>query len=69
MHCDEQETLRRLATTILHRIEQLMERQIAAMDACDDERLMALDKEIELAFGEKERAFGALLHHRDQHGC
>jgi hypothetical protein len=30
---------------------------------------MQLDRELELAIGEKERLFGALRQHREEHGC
>ena len=30
---------------------------------------MELDKKLETAFGEKERAFGALRQHSEEHGC
>jgi len=35
----------------------------------DKDRMLALDKEIENVIGEKERAMGALLEHRQSHGC
>ena len=31
--------------------------------------LRELDNQIELKFGEKERAMGALQHHQAEHGC
>jgi hypothetical protein len=31
--------------------------------------MLAIDKEIETTIGEKERAMGALLEHRQAHGC
>ncbi|MBZ5581852.1 MAG: hypothetical protein LAQ30_06535 [Acidobacteriia bacterium] len=30
---------------------------------------LAVDKEIELEIGEKERSMGALRQHREEHGC
>jgi hypothetical protein len=69
MHCDQQEALRRNAMGILERIDRLTSEQLKAMRDRDDDLLLNLDKQIEAAFGEKERAFGALLHHRDEHGC
>ena len=67
--CETQAQLRRAATEVLERIDALTQQQIDAMKSADDERLMQIDKEIELAFGEKERCFGALHQHRDEHGC
>jgi len=54
---------------ILRRIDALTEVQIQAMRDKDDEKLMEADKQLEVAFGEKERTFGALFDHRDEHGC
>jgi hypothetical protein len=65
---EKKEELRRTAE-ILNRIDSLTLDQIRAMKDRDDERLMSLDKEIEAAFGEKERTFGALFDHRNEHGC
>ena len=67
--CETQEKLRRDALGILERIDALHRGQIEAMANADDERLMTLDKELENVFGEKERAFGALRQHRDEHRC
>ena len=67
--CKTQEQLRQTATNVLELIDALTRDQIEAMKSGDDERLMSLDKEIELAFGEKERSFGALHQHRQEHGC
>lgn len=69
MKCERQEELRREATAILDRIDALNREQVEAIKNWKDDRLLDLDKELEAAFGEKERAFGALLSHRDEHGC
>jgi hypothetical protein len=61
--------LRSTVTAILERIDRLTQEQIDSLKNADDERLLALDKELETTFGEKERAFGALFHHREEHGC
>ena len=55
--------------TILGQIDALTQEQMDAMTSGDDERLIKADKQLEAAFGEKERTFGALLDHRDEHGC
>jgi hypothetical protein len=67
--CDKQNELRQAATAILQQIDALTQQQLDAMRQGDDVRLMKLDKQLELVFGEKERAFGALHQHRDEHGC
>jgi hypothetical protein len=69
MSCDKQQELRRAVASILERIDGLTKEQLDAIATGDDAKLMALDKKIELTFGEKERAFGALFQHRDEHGC
>ena len=68
-HCEEQERLRQAVTEVLNRIDVLNRGQIEAIKTRDDERLMALDKELEAAFGQKQRLYGALFEHRNQHGC
>jgi hypothetical protein len=67
--CEREQELRNAATAVLDRIDALTDEQIAAIKGRDDEALMAIDKQLELAFGEKERAFGTLLSHRKEHGC
>jgi hypothetical protein len=69
MPCEKQEELRRTAMDILRRIDALTEVQIQAMREHDDEKLMEADKQLEVAFGEKQRTFGALFDHRNEHGC
>jgi hypothetical protein len=69
MPCEKQEELRRRATAILDQIDELTLQQIQYMRDWDDEKLMEVDKQLELAFGEKERTFGALFEHRREHGC
>jgi BMFP domain-containing protein YqiC len=67
--CQEQEKLRQAVTDVLNRMDVLNRAQIEAIKTRDDERLMALDKELEAAFGQKQRLYGALFEHRNQHGC
>jgi len=67
--CRKQQELRQAVTAVLERIDTLTRRQIEAMDRRDYDQLMALDRELEAAFGEKERAFGALKEHRTEHNC
>ncbi len=67
--CPRQHELREAVNAILARIDQLNQGQMEALKAHDDQRLMQLDKQMELTFGEKERSFGALFEHRKEHGC
>jgi hypothetical protein len=69
MACERQEELRQAAMKVLARIDALTEIQIQAMRDRDDEKLMDADKQLEAAYGEKQRSFGALLDHRNEHGC
>ena len=67
--CKRQEELREEVYRILTEIDTINRGQMEALASGDDEQLMALDKKLELKFGEKERCFGALFQHRDEHGC
>jgi hypothetical protein len=67
--CPVRDDLQQKAAAVLERIVQLTHRQIEAIKTGDARTLMAADKEVELAFGEKERTFGALNYHREEHGC
>jgi hypothetical protein len=69
MQCSKREELQKRAIDALSKINELAVQQIECIKASNQIRLMALDKETELAFGEKERAFGALLEHSKEHGC
>jgi len=69
MACEKQNELRNAAHQILERIASLAREQVEAMEARDDDRLMAIDKQLETEFGAKERAFGALFEHRKEHDC
>lgn len=67
--CSERDRLTGEAEAALGRVITLTREQINALNERDDSRLMALDQELELAFGEKERLFGALQQHTKEHGC
>jgi hypothetical protein len=67
--CPEQERLRAEVHAILTEIDRLNEDSIKALAAWEDERLMAIDKELETLMGQKERVYGALFQHRNDHGC
>ena len=69
MPCEKEQELRQAAIEILKRIDESADVQIQAMRNRDDEKLIAADKELETLYGEKQRAFGALFEHRNEHGC
>jgi hypothetical protein len=69
MNCGLRDELQRQATDALERVVILTRQQIDALKAGDQNRLLSLDKDLELTFGEKERTFGALRQHRTEHGC
>jgi hypothetical protein len=53
----------------LNALIELNASQIEALEKADHSKLFSLDKELELSFGRKERAFGALRQHKRDHGC
>jgi hypothetical protein len=57
------------AQGILLHLAELMHREREAIATESENTLLAIDHEIELAVGEKERAMGALRQHRQDHGC
>ena len=67
--CQTRETLQAEASETLQRLIDLTENQIRALAENDHQALLHLDKELEMAFGAKERAFGALREHTKEHGC
>jgi hypothetical protein len=67
--CVQRKGIQLEAHQALQRLIDLTKKQIDALHANDQQRLTALDKELELAFGEKERCFGALWQHMRDHGC
>lgn len=51
---------------------ELMQRSrelVHSVGTATENTLRELDKQIELKFGEKERAMGALEHHQHEHEC
>lgn len=54
---------------VLGELGDLMHRQRDAVGIAAENTVLALDKQIELKFGEKERAMGALEFHRREHSC
>ena len=54
---------------MLQNLMRLTNDQIGCLMANDTTRLLELDKELEVAFEDKERAFEALREHIDEHRC
>jgi hypothetical protein len=53
----------------LHNLNDLTNQQIHCLQEQDFGALYEIDRQVELAFGAKERAFGALKEHSEEHGC
>lgn len=67
--CSQQNELSGHAIEVLGQIARISQEQIQALRSNDQAAMMRLDRQLELLFGEKERAFGALAEHRREHGC
>ena len=68
--CEKHEELLNHAKGVLQRINEITAKQkVTVDDSGVSERFMRLDKELELAMGEKERFVGALREHDVEHGC
>jgi len=68
--CPERDKLKADASRALQDIVGFAKRLLPAINSEDDPAsLTPLDKDLENAVGEKERAFGALAQHRKEHGC
>jgi hypothetical protein len=63
-HCEEYARLQSEVSSILQRITELMSARLEAFQKDDRARFMTLDKELETAMGEKERAIGAAREHQ-----
>jgi hypothetical protein len=69
MQCAKRDELRNRAVHILGALVRLGNEQVDCIRAEDYDCLMKIDKDLELQFGEKERAFGALREHIAEHRC
>ena len=69
LDCPKREELQTAASTDLGHMTKLISGQLKALQDHDMQKLLTLDKELEQAFGAKERAFGALNEHTKDHGC
>ena len=55
--------------TALSEMIALIELEREALHIGAPSTVAAIDEQIEKSFGRKERAIGALAHHREEHGC
>jgi hypothetical protein len=69
LDCPKREELQTAASAALSHMTELISGQLKALHDQDMQKLLTLDKELEQAFGAKERAFGALNEHTKDHGC
>ncbi len=69
MFCIKQQELIAEVESILEKIARLARSEADAIRGSAENAWMEVDKQIELAIGEKERAIGALREHRKEHGC
>jgi len=67
--CQMKIALMSAAQKALTDLAELMHRQREAIASESENTLLAIDREIEVRLGEKERAMGALQQHRKEHGC
>jgi hypothetical protein len=69
MICARQQQLMDEAQSCLVRIADLARAEAEALTNGTENIAMEIDRQIEHAIGEKERAIGALREHRKEHGC
>ena len=69
MHCIKQQDLIADVERILDKIAKLARMEADSLRTQTENTWYEIDKQIELAIGEKERAIGALREHRKEHGC
>lgn len=69
MVCETQQKLAAEVQRYLSVLVDLAQAEREALRSRDDGLIMTIDRQIENAVGEKERAMGALRHHRREHGC
>lgn len=69
MACAEYNELTKNVELVLERIAEIARKQRYALDTGNRAEFTRLDRELELALGEKERAIGAMTQHGRDHGC
>ena len=67
--CKERDELTGIARRAISDMMRCTDKILTALEKGDTTELLPLDKHLEAAFGDKERAFGALRQHRKDHGC
>jgi hypothetical protein len=67
--CPEYERLRAHVENVLGKLSQVSSLLLELFRANDLRGVHRLDKELELAVGEKERSIGALRQHAKEHNC
>jgi hypothetical protein len=69
LNCPLRNELQREAMDALQVLIDLTKMQQEAIQQNDMKRLESLDLKLENTFGVKERAFGAIRQHMQEHGC
>jgi uncharacterized ferritin-like protein (DUF455 family) len=69
VNCSEQDRLRTDAARALDAIIELSDKLLDALDSVQTESLTILKNDLESAMAAKNRAFAALVQHREEHGC
>lgn len=67
--CAEYARLQAAVNTILELIAELTSAQLQAFQSSEQTLFARLDRELENAIGEKERAVGAMRQHAKEHRC
>lgn len=68
-NCDKHDELLKNAQKVLEKIRDLTMKQVPCIVDGVSQRFLQMDRELELAMGEKERAVGALREHDEEHRC
>ena len=69
MPCEVSKRLQRKAIACLAKMNDLTYRQMKCLQDGNTARAYQLDRQLDITFGEKERAFGALKEHAEEHQC
>ena len=67
--CTQQQELINQVQEHLMRISELTRATAEALRNGNENFAAELDKQVDIEFGKKERAMGALQQHRKEHGC
>ena len=69
MICPKQQELMAVVQDILTHLAELARAEAEAVQYKTENTWMEIDRQIERAIGQKERAIGALRQHMQEHGC